>query len=101
MQPTLPPLPDPEHRRRTRRQARHEARARLHTAVLDDELLEDVDLQCPRPLHDLGAHTSPPPPSEPKEGRRGGFKVWKTPYWKRRTSIRSARAAAERRLDPD
>ena len=80
-----------EHRRRTSRHSRHEARARLHTAVFDDDVLEDADARGPKDRHDLGRHTSPAPRREPKEGRRRGFKVWKTPYWKRRNALRSQR----------
>jgi hypothetical protein len=95
-------LPDAaDHRRRTARQARHEARARLHTGVFDDDVLDDADARCPRDLHDLGRHASPPPRSEPKVGRRAGFKVWKTPYWKRRTTFRSRRNAELRHLTHD
>jgi hypothetical protein len=85
-------LPDTaEHRRRTRRQARHEARAALRSAPFDEDLLEDADAHCPPPVHDLGRHPSPAPKSGPKQGRRGGFKVWKTPYWKRRSALRARR----------
>lgn len=92
-------LPDArDHRRRTRRQARHEARAWLRTAAADEELLEDADALCPKEIHDLGRHASPRPPRPPKQGRRGGFKVWKTPYWKRRKAQRAARNAALRDL---
>jgi hypothetical protein len=93
------PLPDATgHRRRTRRQARHEARAWLRTAALDEDLLEDADVRCPKEVHDLGRHTSPAPRAEPKEGRRRGFKVWKTPYWKRRSALRARRNAELRDL---
>ncbi len=99
MRPADTSLPgSTEHRRRTRRQARHEARARLRTVVADEELLEDADALCPKAVHDLGRHPSPRPPAGPKEGRRGGFKVWKTPYWKRRNNLRKARNAAAREL---
>lgn len=92
-------LPDAgEHRRRTSRQARHEARSWLHTGVFDDDILEDADARCPKDLHDLGRHASPPPHPAPKDGRRSGFKVWKTPYWKRRTSLRSQRNQQLRRI---
>lgn len=99
MRPADTILPDArDHRRRTRRQARHEARAWLRTAAADDELLEDADVLCPKDTHDLGRHTSSRPPEPPKQGRRGGFKVWKTPYWKRRKARRAARNAEVRRL---
>jgi hypothetical protein len=88
----------PEHRRRTSRQARHEARARLRGMPGDEEALEDADLVCPQPPHDLGRKASPPPHHEPKPGRRKGFKVWKTPYWKRRRAIWAAQNAEARRL---
>jgi hypothetical protein len=92
-------LPDArDHRRRTTRQSRHEARAWLHTGVFGDDILEDADARCPRDLHDLGRHASPAPLRTPKEGRRSGFKVWKTPYWKRRTTLRSQRNRELRRI---
>ena len=88
----------PEHRRRTLRQARHEAKTKLHVLATDEEALEDADLICPQPAHDLGRKASPPPKRQPKPGRRNGFKVWKTPFWKRRNSIRAERNAAARRI---
>lgn len=88
----------PEHRRRTQRQARHEAKTKLHALVSDEEALEDADLICPHPAHDLGRRASPPPKRQPKPGRRDGFKVWKTPFWKRRRSLWAERNAAARRL---
>ena len=99
MRPADTFLPDAkDHRRRTRRQVRHEARSWLRTATADEELLEDADALCPREVHDLGRHPSRRPPEAPKPGRRGGFKVWKTPYWKRRKALRRARFAAASRL---
>ena len=86
-----------EHRRRSSRQARHTAKARLHVIAGDEEALEDADLFCPQVPHDLGRKTSKPPKAA-KPGRRSGFKVWKTPFWKRRTAIRSERNAAGRRI---
>ena len=88
----------PEHRRRTSRQVRHTARTRLHVLAGDEEALEDADLLCPQARHDLGRKTSPPPKRDPKPGRRTGFKVWKTPFWKRRNSLRAERNAAARRI---
>jgi hypothetical protein len=88
----------PDHRRRTTRQVRHTARAKLHVLAGDEEALEDADLLCPQVPHDLGRKTSPRPKQAPKPGRRPGFKVWKTPFWKRRRSMRAARNVAARRL---
>jgi hypothetical protein len=88
----------PDHRRRTSRHVRHAARTQLHVLVGDEEALEDADLLCPQVPHDLGRKTSPPPKHDPKPGRRPGFKVWKTPFWKRRRAVRSARNAKARRL---
>jgi hypothetical protein len=88
----------PEHRRRTSRQVRHTARIRLHVLTGDEEALEDADLVCPQGTHDLGRKTSPKPKAGPKPGRRPGFKVWKTPFWKRRRAIWAARNAATRRI---
>ncbi|HVA74421.1 MAG TPA: hypothetical protein VNF71_07630 [Acidimicrobiales bacterium] len=86
------------HRRRTARDVRHTSKARLHELAGDDELMEDADLICPQPSHDLGRKTSPPRKGEPKPGRRSGFKVWKTPFWKRRRTLWAERNAAERRI---
>lgn len=88
----------PGHRRRSARVARHEARIRLKTLVGDEERLEDADLLCPQVPHDLGRKASKPPKEEPKPGRRPGFKVWKTPFWKRRRRLWAERNAAARRL---
>jgi hypothetical protein len=91
-------LEDPlEHRRRTARQERHTARTRLHVMSGDGEALEDADLHCPSAPHDLGRKTSTRR-TAPKPGRRAGFKVWKTPFWKRRRSLWAERNAAARRL---
>jgi hypothetical protein len=88
----------PEHRRRTTRAARHTARLRLHVLAGDEEALEDADLVCPQVPHDLGRKTSSPPRSNPKPGRRPGFKVWKTPFWKRRRALWAAQNQAARRV---
>jgi hypothetical protein len=88
----------PEHRRRTARHVRHEARARLRQLAQEREALDDADLLCPQGAHDLGRKTSRPPRAGAKPGRRGGFKVWKTPFWKRRKRLRAARNAELRRL---
>ncbi len=90
--------PEPDHRRRTTRQVRHTARATLHGLTGDDDALEDADLYCPQVPHDLGRKSSPKPRRNPKPGRRPGFKVWKTPFWKRRRALWAARNAAARRL---
>ena len=90
-----------EHRRRTSRQTRHEARARLRGMAGDEDALEDADLLCPQPPHDLGRKTSPAPRHQPKPGRRAGFKVWKTPYWKRRRAVWAAQNAETRRLEKE
>jgi hypothetical protein len=87
-----------EHRRRTTRQVRHTARATLHGLTGDDDALEDADLHCPRPSHDVGRKSSPKPRGGPKPGRRPGFKVWKTPFWKRRRALWAAQNEATRRL---
>lgn len=99
MSRTQADLPDARgHRRRTARQIRHEARAQLHTAILDADALEDADVTCPIVPHDVGRKASPPPRRGPKPGRRPGFKVWKTPFWKRRRRLWAARNARERRI---
>ncbi len=87
-----------EHRRQTARQVRHTAKTTLHTLAHDPEALEDADVACPEGAHDLGRKTSPRPKAGPKPGRRDGFKVWKSPFWKRRRTLWAQRNAAERRL---
>jgi hypothetical protein len=102
-EPTIRP-PDgliedaPEHRKRTARQARHTAKTKLHVLAGDEDALEDADLLCPQVHHDLGRKNSPPPHKTQKPGRRSGFKVWKTPFWKRRRSLWAERNAAARRI---
>ena len=101
MSRTTPELPLPDalgHRKRTSRQVRHEARTRLHQVASDAEALEDADLVCPTGKHDVGRHPSPAPAKGTKPGRRAGFKVWKTPFWKRRRALWAERNDAERRL---
>jgi hypothetical protein len=73
------------------------ARTKLHAIVGDEDALEDADLLCPHVPHDLGRKTSKPR-EEVKPGRRGGFKVWKTPFWKRRKALRAERNAVARRI---
>lgn len=94
-------LPDaPQHRRRSARQVRHAARATLHQVAVDGDAdaWEDADISCPTGVHDLGRKASPKPAADPKPGRRPGFKVWKTRYWKRRRVIWAERNQAARRL---
>ncbi len=91
----------PDHRRRTTRQVRHSARATLHVLAGDEEALEDADLRCPQVPRDLGRKTSSKPRGDPKPGRRPGFKVWKTPFWKRRRALWASRNAAARRLSEE
>lgn len=86
----------PHYRRQTVRQVRHQTKAALHGVWDDDEALEATVL--PVDCHDVGRRSSPKPKKMPAEGRRGGFKVWKTPFWKRRTQLWAARNAAERDL---
>jgi hypothetical protein len=94
-----PPLPDPvQHRKRTARQVRHDSRALLRSAALDDEILDDADLICPRAAHDLGRRSGPKPSGAGKPGRRRGFKVWKTPFWKRRRAMWAQRNTRTRRV---
>jgi hypothetical protein len=84
-------------RKRASRTTRHAVRSSLHQAAWDEDILDEAVL--PVVPHDVGRKPSPRPRSAPKAGRRGGFKVWKTPFWKRRRSLWAARNAAERRLE--
>ena len=83
-------------RRQSSRATRHAVRSHLHVALLDEEMLDDAVL--PVVAHDVGRKTSPKPRSEPGSGRRGGFKVWKTAFWKRRSRLWAERNAAARAL---
>ncbi len=81
-----------DHRRATRRAERHATSAAIHTFEG-----EDLDAVVPvKSVHDVGHKTSSSPPKAPKPGRRGGFKVWKTSFWKRRKATRREKAIAER-----
>ena len=83
-------------RRQTSRTTRHAVRSHLHVALLDEESLDDAVL--PVVLHDVGRKTSPKPKQPPAPGRRGGFKVWKTSFWKRRSRLWAEQNAAARAL---
>jgi hypothetical protein len=83
-------------RRMSARQVRHESRIQMQTMVRDEDALEGAVL--PVVCHDVGRHTShrPAPARHPEQ--RGGFKVWKTPFWKRRSQLWAQRNAMERHL---
>lgn len=83
-------------RRQSSRATRHAVRNHLHVASLDDESLDDTVL--PVVPHDVGRKASPKQPKPPSPGRRGGFKVWKTAFWKRRRRLWAERNAAERAI---
>jgi hypothetical protein len=83
-----------DHRRRTRRQERHQAH--LVVATRDGEHINDLPVS--RSAHDVGHKTSTAPHHDPAPGRRLGFKVWKTPFWKRRTRLHAARNRELRRM---
>ena len=90
-------LDDATLRRRTSaRQVRHATRIQMQTMVRDEEALEGVVL--PVVCHDLGRHTSPRPAPARHPEQREGFKVWKTPFWKRRSQLWAERNAMERHL---
>jgi len=90
-------LEDPQARRRqSSRATRHAVRSHLHVASFDDEALDEAVL--PVVPHDLGRRASPKPPKQPAPGRRGGFKVWKTAFWKRRRRLWAERNAAEKAI---
>ena len=81
-----------DYRRRTRRAERHATSVAIQQFEGDD-----LDAVVPvRSVHDVGHKTSSSPPKARKPGRRGGFKVWKTPFWKRRRAVRREKAVAER-----
>ncbi len=91
-------LPDAAlHRRQSARQVRHTARAHLRTMAVDGDAIDSEVL--PVGCHDLGRKASPPPKRQPQPGRRGGFKVWKTPFWKRRRQLWAQRNAVARQID--
>jgi len=82
-----------DHRRRTRRAERHLTSQAIHTLEGDD-----LDAVVPiKSVHDVGHKTSSPPRAA-KPGRRDGFKVWKTSFWKRRKAVRRDKVRAERLL---
>jgi hypothetical protein len=81
------------------RQVRHEARTHLQSLVWDGDALDDAVL--PTGCHDLGRKTSPKARTAPRPGRRKGFKVWKTPFWKRRRQLWAERNEAARRLQAE
>jgi len=83
-------------RRLSARQVRHEARIQMQTMVRDEEALEGAVL--PIVCHDVGRHPSPKPKAARHPEQRGGFKVWKTPFWKRRSQLWAERNAREREL---
>lgn len=83
-------------RRRSSRTTRHAVRSHLRVAALDEDSLDDTVL--PVVPHDVGRKASPKPKEVPEPPRRGGFKVWKTPFWKRRRSLWAMRNAAERAI---
>ncbi len=90
----------PDIRRRTTRQVRHEARTSLHTACgdgsVDGDRLDEAVL--PEGRRDVGRKASPRPKQAATPGRRPGFKVWKTPFWKRRRRLWHDQNEAAQRL---
>jgi len=84
------------HRRMSARKVRHTARLHLQTMGRDEDALDDAVL--PVGCHDLGRKASRPPKAASRPGRRDGFKVWKTPFWKRRRQLWAERNDAEREL---
>ncbi len=78
------------------RQVRHASRVQMQVMVRDADALESTVL--PVACHDVGRHTSPRPSPSRHPEQRSGFKVWKTPFWKRRSQLWAERNAAEREL---
>jgi hypothetical protein len=83
-------------RRMSARQVRHAARIQMQVMVRDTDALEGAVL--PVVCHDVGRHTSPRPSDPRHPEQRDGFKVWKTPFWKRRSQLWAERNAREREL---
>jgi len=83
-------------RRQSSRSTRHAVRSHLHVACLDTDALDEAVL--PVVAHDVGRKASPRRRGEPAPPRRGGFKVWKTAFWKRRRQLWAERNAAERAI---
>ena len=83
------------------RQIRHTTRVHLQAMARDDDAMEDAVL--PVGCHDLGRKASPPAGAGTPAGSPGGFKVWKTPFWKRRRQLwaerNARRAPADRRAN--
>ena len=86
-------------RRQTSRTTRHAVRSHLHVAQLDEESLDDAVL--PIVPHDVGRKSSPKPKAAPAHPTRGGFKVWKTSFWKRRRRLWAERNAAAKAIAND
>jgi hypothetical protein len=84
------------HRRQSSRTTRHATRSHLHVAQQDEESLDEAVL--PVVPHDVGRKASPKPKQGPAPGHRGGFKVWKTSFWKRRSRLWADRNAATRAI---
>jgi hypothetical protein len=83
-------------RRQTSRKTRHAVRSHLHVAQFDEEILDGAVL--PVVPHDVGRRSSPKAKKAPTPGHRGGFKVWKTSFWKRRRRLWAERNAAARAI---
>jgi hypothetical protein len=83
-------------RRQSSRSTRHAVRSHLHVASLDTEALDEAVL--PVVAHDVGRKASPKPREAPEPPKRGGFKVWKTAFWKRRRRLWAERNAAARAI---
>ena len=80
------------------RQVRHTARTRLHVRGGRRGRCWRTPTSCARRRATTWAESRRPRRrSSPKPGRRSGFKVWKTPFWKRR---RSHVGGPERRHPP-
>ena len=82
-------------RRLSARQVRHAAHIQMMTMVRDSDALEGAVLPVVR--HDIG-HSSPRPQSSRHPEQRGGFKVWKTTFWKRRSQMWAEQNARQRQL---
>ena len=81
--------PNRDDRRRDHRKARHAANQKLHSIADPEEL-------APLPEVRRSRDREPLPATEPERRR---FKVWKTPFWKRRDHYQDMKAELDSRWE--